>query len=198
MSGRATLLMYHSIGKRNEYFFNVSLENFSLQMQYLFDQGYQVISLRDLLERLRDGKKLNGEIVITFDDGYKDNLEQAFPVLERLNFPATIFMTTNLIGLKDERGFEMLSAADLVTLVNSDLIEIAPHTSTHPKLAKLSRIEATKEIQDSRTVLENILHKTCDSFCISVWKLQYGDYFNFERVRLSWCNHGQRGDCGNE
>ena len=171
MSGRASILMYHSIGERNEYFFNVALEDFAAQMRFLSEKGYKVISLRELVRRLHEGVPLDGEIVVTFDDGYKDNYENAFPILKQYDLPATIFVTTDLIGTRDKRDFERLSALDLRTLSDSGLIDIEPHTKTHPKLAKLVQDDAREEIVGAKEELERILGKTCDLFAYP-----YGNY----------------------
>lgn len=133
-------------------------------MRYLSTHGHTVISLHELTERLRTEIPLKGEVVITFDDGYKDNLTEALPVLRQFNFPATIFVTTGLIGKKDAQDFEMLSEEDIKTLSQSPLITIAPHTRTHPKLAKLDREQVEQEESDARRTLEGLTGKTCDLF----------------------------------
>src|SRR5207249_2886648 len=63
-----------------------------------FRRHFRVISLPDLVSKLDAGGSLERELVITFDDGYRDNFENAAPVLEKLGLPATFFVVTRWIG----------------------------------------------------------------------------------------------------
>lgn len=177
MSGRASILMYHSVSDRSE-FFCVTPERFYAQMQYLHKSGRAVISLAELLTRMKRNELKGGEVVITFDDGYRDNYTTAFPVLKEFGFPATIFVTTGLVGKKDERGMEMLTIEEIKELHDSGLVDIAPHSVMHKKLAKLQRTEMKKEITDSKQYIEGLLGKTCDLFAYP-----YGNY-NSETISV--------------
>ena len=110
----ARVLMYHRIHPERAWL-NVSPEDFLWQMR-LIKAFFTPISLGELVDCLRSGRLLPSRaVVITFDDGYRDNYEKAFPILRRLGIPATFFVTTGLIerpgyfwwdqvrlGLKDE------------------------------------------------------------------------------------------------
>jgi len=178
MNGRASILMYHSVSMHRDYFFSVSPEEFSAQMRFFAEHGYKVIPLSVLIERMKSGVPLNGEIAITFDDGYKDNFKNAYPVLKQFNFPATIFVTTDLINTTDKRQLAMLSDSELKEMHESGLIDIEPHTRSHPKLAKCSTEEALREVRDSKEILEKLLNKTCTLFAYP-----YGNY-NEETVSI--------------
>ena len=65
-----------------------------------FRRHFRVVPLRDLVERLERGQTLNRELAITFDDGYRDNFENAAPVLEKLSLPATFFIVTQWMGTR--------------------------------------------------------------------------------------------------
>lgn len=75
----------------------VTPESLRLQLAYLKSK-YDVISLQDLVTRLQAGRNISRCCVITFDDGWQDNYQYAFPLLRELNLPATIFLATGLIG----------------------------------------------------------------------------------------------------
>ena len=152
---RASILMYHSISARQDFFSAVSPEAFQKQMVYLAGKKCPVIPLAELVRRLHAHEPLGGSIVLTFDDGYRDNYTTVFPLLKQYNFPATIFVTTDLIGTP---GY--CSAEELQEMHTSGLVSIEPHTLTHPKLAKLSRAEASREIRESRQVLQEVLGTT--------------------------------------
>jgi len=175
---RAVILMYHSVSDTPNYFSAVTPEVFAEQMAYLAHKGYPVISLTELVRRLKAKEQLGGSVVITFDDGYKDNHDIAFPVLKKHNFPATIFVTTDLVGKSDKRNLARMSVEELKGLELSGLISIEPHTKSHPKLATLAPAEAREEIVGSKAFLEQALGKKCRFFATP-----YGS-FSEETVRV--------------
>ncbi len=76
-------------------------KNFEGQMKFLAEEDHNVISLEDFVERMGNGKKLpKNSIVITFDDGYKDNFFYAYPILKKYKLPATFFLTTGFLDNK--------------------------------------------------------------------------------------------------
>jgi peptidoglycan/xylan/chitin deacetylase (PgdA/CDA1 family) len=137
----------------------VSPESFREQMQAVVASGASPISLTRALELLRAGPVDGRYVCVTFDDGYLDNLEQAAPVLRELRIPATIFVATAVIdGTASFYWFDepppALSWAQCDALVEEGLVEIQPHTRTHPWLPQVSREQAEDEIAGSRADLE--------------------------------------------
>ena len=57
-----------------------------------------VLALEDAVDRLRQGDVPDNAVVVTFDDGYKDNFLNAFPILKQLSIPASIFLATDVVG----------------------------------------------------------------------------------------------------
>lgn len=102
---RLTILTYHRIGERNTegdfydpQMISASPAGFEWQMAYI-SSHFTVLSLEDIIERFHAGGPLPVNIAaITFDDGYHDNYSLAYPILRRFNLPATIFLTTGLVG----------------------------------------------------------------------------------------------------
>lgn len=72
-------------------------ERFDRQMRHLA-AAYRPLPLDELIERSRSGTVPKGAVAVTFDDGYADNFEHAFPVLRRHGIPATIFLVTGCVG----------------------------------------------------------------------------------------------------
>jgi peptidoglycan/xylan/chitin deacetylase (PgdA/CDA1 family)/CelD/BcsL family acetyltransferase involved in cellulose biosynthesis len=107
----ARILYYHRVNDDGDPFFPaISTVLFEQEMRYLA-RYYKVVSLSDLLTRLEDGSP-ERTLAITFDDGYLDNYENAFPVLERYGLPATIFLTTGSIDDSHQLlWFEQLAGA---------------------------------------------------------------------------------------
>jgi peptidoglycan/xylan/chitin deacetylase (PgdA/CDA1 family) len=74
--------------------------SFSMQIEYL-KKHFEIIPLSEAVERMRNGGIKRPAAVITFDDGYQNNFDVAFPILLRERIPATIFLTTGLINTND-------------------------------------------------------------------------------------------------
>lgn len=97
----ATILMYHRVAgiKPDPWLLDVSPGNFYEQVQVL--KKYPVISLRQFVANLEAGK-LSRSLVITFDDGYRDNFINAIPVLTAAGLPATFFIASGYTGTQKE------------------------------------------------------------------------------------------------
>ncbi len=117
------------------------------------------------------GTSPNLKFLITFDDGYKDNLLEAAPVLEKYKVPATFFVATDYIGGRTQfpwdarRGhrFEFLTVDDLRQMARLGHA-IGSHTCSHRDLAQLTIDETEKELSGSRKRLEDWLGKETNAF----------------------------------
>jgi len=98
-----TIVMYHGITQSPlavaDWCF-VEENSFSMQIAYL-KKHFEIIALSEAVERLRSGGVKHPTAVITFDDGYQNNFDVAFPILSKEKIPATIFLTTGLIDTND-------------------------------------------------------------------------------------------------
>jgi peptidoglycan/xylan/chitin deacetylase (PgdA/CDA1 family) len=91
-------LIYHRVNDEKDHFFpGIPTSVFARQMEYLASQ-WNVLALEEALERASRKDIPDNAIVITFDDGYRDNFVHAFPILRKLSLPATIFLVTGVIG----------------------------------------------------------------------------------------------------
>ena len=148
---------------------DVSPERFEKHLMWLSDRRSEVASLNVMLELPASA----GLIAITFDDGYKDNLTVALPLLEKYGLPATLFMVAGFIG---KEGY--LSADDLKEMADHPLIDIGSHTLSHPHLTSLSGEEARYELLESKKILEEVTKKKIDLLAYP-----YGDCdSNIERL----------------
>jgi peptidoglycan/xylan/chitin deacetylase (PgdA/CDA1 family) len=96
---QVVIVTYHHIGTKNDDFLlnRISTSEFEKQMRYL-KETHEVISLEKLQHALIEKKTLpKRAAIVTFDDGYKDNYMEAFPILKKYKIPATIFLTTGYI-----------------------------------------------------------------------------------------------------
>jgi peptidoglycan/xylan/chitin deacetylase (PgdA/CDA1 family) len=162
--------MYH--GVRNEkkqvglhpyYELNVDPATFRAQMYFLSSEGYRVIPLADIDKSL-DGKHSFGgkTVVLTFDDGYMDFFQNAFPILEEKGFPATVFLATGLVG-KESDGVSYLHW-DQIRELSSRGIAFGSHTVNHPKLHDMAMSEIESEIRNSRKEIEERTGIPVDTF----------------------------------
>jgi len=160
------ILMYHNIGYQKSGFF-VTPENFTKQMEFIKKNGYQVISLDELVVSIRGKKRLKrNKVVITFDDGYKDNFQYAYPVLKKLGFPATIFLITDFIGKKFTGEGKEFMNWDEVMAMSKDKISFGGHTKTHLYLGSVNDEKAAfEEIAGSKKVIEQKIGMSVDYFC---------------------------------
>ena len=104
LKNKAFILMYHRIIDKNQQSsfpvqpgMYVTPDNFRKQVKFLKDK-FKIISLEVLIERLKNGENISRCCVLTFDDGWRDNYTNAFPILKKYQVPATIFLPTGFIG----------------------------------------------------------------------------------------------------
>ena len=98
------VLLYHRVTylHHDPQLLAVTPEHFDAHLQVL-KQYYQVMSLLELLKILADGKSPGHVLVITFDDGYSDNVETAFPLLQKYGIPATFYLSSGFVGSSHEQ-----------------------------------------------------------------------------------------------
>jgi len=167
------ILTYHSVDRSGSPI-SVSPERFEAQMTCLADEGYRVVSLREMLAEWSEGQgPVPGDrrVVLTFDDGYRNNYTAAFPILRRMGFTATVFLAVGYIGGDNGwerdpriRGMRLLSWEEIREMAQGGM-EFGAHTVGHVDLAAVSETEAEREIRESRERIEEGLWKSADLFC---------------------------------
>lgn len=135
-------------------------EVFDAEMKYLAGAGYHVISFGDLERHFRSGAVLpSNPIIISFDDGWRNQFEYAFPILEKYGYPATFFIFTRSIGA---RGFVTW---DNVRTMRAAGMTVGSHSFSHPFLTRMTDpILLWNEIYGSKKELEKNLGVTVDEF----------------------------------
>jgi peptidoglycan/xylan/chitin deacetylase (PgdA/CDA1 family) len=162
------ILGYHRLADER-HVLCVRPERFRAQMQMVLESGCELVRLDAALELLA-GAVEGRYVCVTFDDGYRDNLEQGAPVLEELDIPATIFVPTRILdGEADYWWFRdpppALTWDELRALVAGGLVDAQAHTRTHPLLPRVTAERARDEIAGSRDDLEERLGYAPTSFC---------------------------------
>jgi len=111
IGSQVVITMYHSVSVRKDGWcepYTLSPRSFESQIRY-FCENFEILSLDQLCENLQQGRSLPKKaVVITFDDGYRDNYLYAFPILRKYSVPATFFLTTGHIGVSKLFWWERL------------------------------------------------------------------------------------------
>jgi len=157
------VLAYHNFSETKEDLMMVKKDTFDIQMRYLRDHGYTVITLDRLFDFLEYRKQLPAKaVVLTFDDGWEGVYSIAYPILKKYGFPATLFLYTDLIN-GNKKTLNWAQVAELDT----GGIDIQCHTKTHRNLNKAQEKESLKhyvgdvenEIIESTRIIKQKLKK---------------------------------------
>lgn len=166
---RVPVLMYHRIGEAGntwEARYAISPENFAAHMRALASKGYRAVHIDMLADWLEGGTALpEGACLITFDDGFLGVREHATPVLERLGWPFTVFLVSDLIGGRDEWTRSLNPAGVTYPLLDAGEIRdmqdrgasFHSHTRSHPSLPSLDDARLADQLTGSRQALAELL-----------------------------------------
>lgn len=171
---KALIICYHCV--KDEAFPHlrpVKVADFENQMRYL-SNVYNPIPLERMAQHIQNGTSLPSKaIAVTFDDGYRDNYENAFPILKNYNIPATVFLTTGFIGTGEIPRWDkeyykndkaLMLSWEQVQEMSDNGIFFGSHTVTHPFLTRISRKQAQKEIRQSMDIIEQQIGKPITTF----------------------------------
>ena len=169
------VLMYHKVNDLWPNPTTVPTGVFAEQMTLLGELGYVPVSLDAVLAHYLRGDALPPRaVLLTFDDGYRDNLENALPILRRHAYPAVLFVpigflddarplpheeSLRLLGIRNETvDWEELAALE------AGGVRIESHGIGHRPLSELEPAEATREIALSKLRLEERLGREVEAF----------------------------------
>jgi len=152
------VLMYHSIGIEKNNPIKMPPNQFDAEMKFLKENGYTTITLNELYDYFENKVPVpDKSVVITLDDGYEDNYVEAFPILKKYGFKATIFVITSNV----DKNSAFITSSQIKEMDSSG-IQVESHTVTHRDLDKLSYDEQYKELKDSKVFLEDLLKRNID------------------------------------
>lgn len=176
VTGGLPTMMYHKVGyyppgsKLAKLW--VTPEDFRRQLAWLRDHGYTTITCADWRDAEKGIKPLPAKpAMITFDDGYMNNYEYAYPILREFGMKGVIFLVYETIekhnGWHDpatEPWLKMLAWAQIKEMQDSGVIEFGSHTMRHRNLATLPLEEVTWEVVESKRRLEDKLGREMIGF----------------------------------
>lgn len=165
------ILMYHSISdlpdkKGHPYFeTRTSPRVFEEQMKCLREHGYSSIGISELPAAMKNGTGDRRPVVITFDDGYRDFLDNALPILEKYGFRASVFIVTGMMGSRSSMsdGKDFLDWEEVRKLRKRG-VTFGSHTVNHLKLKNLQLKEMEVEIVDSKKEIESRFGEPVEAF----------------------------------
>jgi peptidoglycan/xylan/chitin deacetylase (PgdA/CDA1 family) len=169
------VLMYHKVNDLWPNPTTVPTAVFDEQMRLLRELGYTPVSLDAVRDYYLEGVPLPpGAVLITFDDGYRDNLENALPILQRYGYPAVVFVPVGF--LDDGRPLPHEDALRVLGVRNETVdweqlaelerggIRVESHGIAHRPLSELEPDEAVREIAISKLRLEERLGREVEAF----------------------------------
>jgi peptidoglycan/xylan/chitin deacetylase (PgdA/CDA1 family) len=185
--------MYHRVagaGPDRLARYRVPPDLFEEQMRYLRVSGFYTVDLETWRAAMERRRQLRGRpVLITFDDGYRDFAENAWPVLARHGFTATVFLVAGLLGRASswDAGFgetaPLLSREEILDL-QAEGAEFGSHTVTHAPLTALSAEGIVTEAARSREMLEEALGRR-----VRAMAYPYGDHDPVVRHLVGACGY---------
>lgn len=171
------VLMYHRVIENEEekgyYDTFVTKENFEKQMKYLKENNYEPIFFKDIKNGEYKSRFRKKQIIITFDDGYKDNYKIVLPILKKYNFKMVLFLVTDCEynkwdveaeGREKEKRFSLMNKEEVQELIKSGLVEIGGHTSNHLDMPFTEKSKLKEDLIFSKEKLEKLTGEKLVSF----------------------------------
>lgn len=184
------ILLYHRISdsKNDENLLCVSPKNFKSQLKEL-KKKYRFITPEEFVDSILNKIILKNTALITFDDGYLDNLNIALPILESEKVPAIFFISTGFL-LSQKHYFwdkfknsqnRPMNQKELIKLSTSRYAYIGAHTHNHLRLADLVYSQQEQEILKSKNILEKLLNQKIKYFS---YPFGHPEYFNQDSIDI--------------
>jgi peptidoglycan/xylan/chitin deacetylase (PgdA/CDA1 family) len=163
VTDRLPILLYHRVAEAGSPAtapYRVAPGEFEEQLRYLRDAGFRGVGLEDWRRAMAQHSPLPGRaVLITFDDGYADFLTEAWPLLRRYGFPATVFLVAEEVGGSNrwDRAFgeevPLLGWREIRRLRDQG-VEFGSHSLSHRRLSAVSPTDVVREAAASRAILQ--------------------------------------------
>ena len=134
----AIILQYHYVSDTTPKSTSITPAQFEVHLKYLQEHSFNVVPLSQIIDKIKNQQPLKDKTVaITFDDAYTDVLTQAKPLLDKFNYPYTIFVNPGIINRNKAESSHYLSWAQLKILADEGVI-IANHGFEHDSMTRIS------------------------------------------------------------
>lgn len=178
---RSAILTWHSLDD-SQSVISTPPDVFRRQIESLVASHIPIVPLNRILQS-------PGSVALTFDDGFANLAEYAFPLLDRFHLPATVFVVSRYCGLSNQWPGQPPNSIPALPLLTwnqlSDrpaTVEIGAHTTTHPHLTRLSAEDCDRELRECRDDIEQRLGTRVTSIAYP-----YGD--SSQPVRAAAARH---------
>jgi len=161
------ILVYHHVTdeRQGDKLLYVSPAQFEGELAYLKEHGYEAVTLREVYDAWTGrGSLPERPVVISFDDGYVDQVRVAAPILRRYGWPAELAVVFNLLYKGSAPPSTVLTPA-LVEELLADGWGLQSHSVSHSDLTYLSAADVRHELEYSRKRLQQIFDRPVDFFC---------------------------------
>ena len=149
-----TILNYHKVDNMN-IALSVLPEDFDRQMAYLKENGYNTINTDQLYDYMVNGAELpENPIMITFDDGYEDNYQNAYPILKKYGFTGTIFVITDFVSNQPN-----YLTWEQIKEMKANGMDFQSHTASHKSMTELTEAQLKDELTRSKQTLDTQLNQ---------------------------------------
>lgn len=188
-----TVLMYHkTIDTGNTDLLTVTRSQLEEHFQFLVREGYNCVSLQEVINHISTGLPLKKKpLILTFDDGYKNNLTVLYPLLQQYKLKAVIFLVPGYIEKAEANEMEYMTIKEIQSM-HPDIIEFGLHTFNHKSYNSLKLDEIEQDIIKTKNWLEKFQINY-----LPVHAYTYGEFPKNNKAKLAdlfniFENHGIR------
>ncbi|HKO81294.1 MAG TPA: polysaccharide deacetylase family protein [Chitinophagaceae bacterium] len=177
-----TVLMYHkTIDTGHTDLLTVTRHQLEEQFQFFLREGYNCVSLKEIIDHISTGSPLKKKsLLLTFDDGYRNNLTVLYPLLQQYNLKAVIFLVPGYIEKAEaKKGLEYLDIKD-IHVMDPGVVEFGLHTYDHKNYNSLE-LEA---IEEDIAKTKNWFEKSKINYS-PAWAYTYGDFPKNNKTKLA-------------
>jgi peptidoglycan/xylan/chitin deacetylase (PgdA/CDA1 family) len=147
----AVILQYHHVSSTTPKSTSITPAQFELHLKYLKDNNFKVVPLSVLVDSIQKQTPMEDKTVaITFDDAYIDVLTQAKPLLDKYNYPYTMFANANIIDKNEGKKNSQYLSWEQLKAMGDDGMIIANHGFEHDSMIRVPNGLTKKEWLDKR------------------------------------------------
>ncbi|HNP17196.1 MAG TPA: polysaccharide deacetylase family protein [Fulvivirga sp.] len=161
--------VYHRFGDNRYPSTNIALETFKAHLQFLKENGFQVLTLSAAIDYLSTNGPKQKTAVITIDDGYTSFYKNGLPILTKYSFPATLFINTETVGGGDYMDWKDINSAIKLG------IEIGNHTHSHAYFLNLPETNRYEAFEQEITKSQQLINENT-GLTPQVFAYPYGEW----------------------
>jgi peptidoglycan/xylan/chitin deacetylase (PgdA/CDA1 family) len=152
------VLMYHKISVHEKSDLTITCEQLDSHLNYLQKNDYQFITTQQVIDFYVHQKTLPpNPILLTFDDGYENVFQDAYPILKKYDAKATLFITTAFVGGINawDRGNDKITTLEQLKKLDTAIFELGLHSHHHQNYKQLSLQQIENDLQTNIDFFKN-------------------------------------------